>query len=435
MPLPNDSYSASRAACQPIPHHEVNLGLLKKALRFLGISRVRVLYQVEPQLPAKSHAATTKVKNLSDRIIQVVVPSRSIKSGGRESRLEFHETDPQQIWTNIAQRYLGFRANGQNLGRLYNDVLQSQVALNPGETKKHYRSRVALAFVASGLGDMQDDSPQGLHGLNRPVSREQLSLLEDNLSRPLHEVMRDVNSRNSQASLRLDREIDRHPRLLMEVCARMPIETKQDVLFVDRHCRHYMTSGEGEKVLEKHAFPALVGKRMEKILPRLPSDGVDDQVIHQARQFQKTCGQTDSTENTGKTINDIYYAPEKSEQHFNPDSPEHRCLVMIQSMAMGWQSYCDGRSQAAFNSNNDEDEDMATRLLEAKRTLNNLWLAMSHNIMLGTKDFSTNFDRKNYQQVVLISDDDKTVYWNSDNVQPRGGWFDSRRFEPVTLPK
>ena len=448
MPIGQKPASASRGAYTALQSgSEVRLNPLQKFLRFMGFSRIRVLYDTSPKLPARTNDLWTgSGKDLLDRDVATVEPARNARFDSAKPKLAFHDTEPSSVWSNIHRQYLGFKANTKNINRLYHDILESKVACRDDESDEQYRNRVALIFIACDLADSHNGELRERHSLNRPLSKKQLLKLKASLHRLFHEVVREVNQGHSKAKRLLDREIDRHPRLLMEVCTHTPIETKQDLLFVDRHCQRYLTTGEGRQVLKECGFPEAVNKQMENILPTLPADDIDDQVIGQAVHFQEACKRTDATNNAGKTINDIFYVPGKSEQAFQPDSPGHRCLVMIQSMAMGWQAYCDGRASAvnqidvsggvvADQIKNDDAEALGMKLLKTKQTLNDVWLAISHNIMLGTNDLSTNFDRKNYQQVVLRSDDDKTVYWNSDNVQPRGGWFDSRRFDPVTLPK
>ena len=426
--------SAPRGAYTRLqPESGARLNPVQKLLRFLGFSRLKVLYEAIPKLPARPDDLRGDDKELSDRDVAPAKATQHLSSAA-VPRLAFHDDDPASVWSDINRHYCGFRANSVNINRLYHDILQSRVACRPGESDEQYRERVALTLIACGLAGSHNGQLRGVHSLNRPLSQKQLQTLQENLDRPFHEMVREVNNGQSKARLRLDREIDRYPRLLVEVCARMPMATKQDLLFVSRHSHRYLVSGEGQKLLESTSFPGAVEQRMADILPGLPSEGIDSDVLEQAKRFRETCERTDATDNTGKIINGIRYVQDKSEQDFDPDSPEHRCLVMIQGLAMGWQSYCDGRSQKAFFAQDDQDETMAESLLRAKQTLNNLWLAMSHNIMFSTKGFRTNFDREKYQQVVLRSDD-KTVYWNSDNVQPRGGWFDSKRFEPVSLPK
>ena len=433
----DQSSSSSKAAYVPLqPRVEVRLNMLRKALRFLGIDQVRVMHEATPKLPAREQGQEPAIqKELSDWDISATEPVSNIRATFGEARLGFSEVEAPNIWNDMNQRYLGFRANSKNLNRLYHDIVGSKVSLQPNESEKDYRQRVALTLVASGLSGMADGAPRGLHTLNRPLTRHQLMRLEENLDRPLHEVVLEVNKGKSKVKSRLDREIDSYPKLVMEVCSRMPLEDKDSLRFVSRHSCYYLTSGEGLEVLKEHGFPDAVDERLGNIFPVLHPDRISSDVMVQAKKYQRTNLKSDATDSAGNTISGIKYGLDKSEQAFNPESPEHRCLVMLQNQATCWLGYCEGRIQAGLNNQNNEDESTAKGLIEAKRILNDYWLAMSHRIMLGSKEFSTNFDSKNYQQVVLRRSDDQVVCWNSDSVQPRGGWFDGRRSDPVTLPK
>lgn len=433
QPASQDTY---RTALLPV---KVQLHPVQKILRWLGVSRVRILYGVTPNLPEHPVSPLPGSKHLSRRQVKEIEPAPKLGEEKPETKNTFNVSEPsdqQAAWNDISRQYLGFRANTRNLNCLYHDLLQSNVACLPGEDHAQYRNRIAYALVACGLADIKNGLPKGKNTLNTPVTAAHLQQLQAKLELSFVDLASDVINRSDvKIKSRFNKALEQQPEVLVELCSSMPVKTKEDALFISDQCRQYLTLGEGRKVLAKHGFSQAVGHHMAGILPGLDAGSIDQQVLQRVQKYRDSNKVEDISGFSGNVSRGITLAPGQKKLQYNPDSPEHRCLMMIQELASLWVSHCEGHMFSLFHLQDVDSSELIRTLKEANSSLTELRGGMSHAIMLGSKEFSAIFDSKNYQQLVLRRNDDKFVCWNSDSVQPRGGWLNRGWFKSVHLPK
>ena len=411
------------------------ISLLKGLWRFMGFKKVQLLYtrsHFEDQKNLHRHAD----KQMSERQVKIAEAHHYLCDdvpATKEVEPVDRETPPEETivsseaYDDVWERFEGFRATKHNIRLLYQELAEGGAGRFPDEPENAYRLRLKLSMLNAGLATIPD---KGEFLTSRPffrsISSTRLHALEDNLGKPLGELINQAYRLPHLNKKILNRRLLGTPENLGISSGLCPLVTPGDLAGRLKICGDYLMKGEGRDILEKHGFAGV--NDLEKWLPEIPAKWFTENAVLMADSHQGASDSRSATPTDTLRVENLEFLPGCTGIDYDPRIPEQRFLAIMQELQLLYTGVYDGANLSYVEGGQTEQ---AEALFEQVQSLNRLFLGMNHAVM--KQAFPDSFASGSYQQLVLRGDKKyRAVRWNSDIAQPRPGWCEKQTFKPVT---
>ncbi|MGI9274377.1 MAG: hypothetical protein ACR2PT_05910 [Endozoicomonas sp.] len=370
-----------------------------RLVRFFGLRKVQAV-DVTRQLP----------ESVSREMPAETLRNRSIAIAGRH--------------------FVGFRSNHRNLDQLEAELVTSAWLFQPGLSVEHRRSKVRLAMAAAGMARLESSDPVTLCSKRRHLWNSQLS------SQQFRRLESLLNEGDIEFFGRFDPKLAMtfplqplKPEELADIVGvdELPTESARIIRF--RQCREYYLEGEGFDIIRELGATWL--NELPAMLPLLETmhsfEGIQDFL---SRLRQKTGSVKPTNPESLKEAKEqhrIDFDGQVVREKFKLDEPECRFLVVAEELLNQYRAVLLFERQDAVL---EEDVQRGKAAEVQKEQLERVFTGLCHIVM---KQRWPECFSDNHCQTLLLPDPERrdVVRWNSDNFQPRGGWFDKYGINPL----
>ena len=391
--------STDPARISPLPSTGSQPWVGVRLVRFFGLRKVQAV-DVTRQLPEKT-AREMPAETLRNRSITIA-----------------------------GKHFIGFRSNHRNLDQLESELVSAPWLFQPGLRPEHRRSKVRLAMAAAGMARLESTDPVTLCSKRRRLWNSQLSAQQFmRLEALLNETDIEFFGRfDPQLAMTFPLQSLKPEELAaMAGVDELPTESARIIRF--RQCRDYFLEGEGFDMIR--GLGATWLNELPVILPLLETmhsyPGIQD-FLSRLRQKTGSPKPTDpGSLQEASELHHIDFDGQLKREKFKLGEPECRFLVVTEELLNLYRTMLLFEKQdAALEGDNDRRKSAEVRREQLEKVLT----GMCHIVM---KQRWPECFSENHCQTLLLPDPERkgVVRWNSDNFQPRGGWFDKYGTNPL----
>ena len=413
MPTTKGSYDVAAATASQFPAAG-KIDLLEKIARFLGFRKVRVVTPTDIYLPSGAEVDDVSIRQ---RVVASAIPNASVRN-----QEETPDSPAMSVadWTGMFQHnYVGHRANRQNLGTLFQDVVRSGVGRRENESDSLYQTRIRLGLVASGMANLDENGQlSSRRHANRPLTVSQFRALSSVLTGSAAQLMDAAAERKQLTSWHLT-NTSWGGELLGATAGLCAIESGEDVYKRQRLLRQYFVSGEGNARLKALEFPGVdkLGQFLSGDIIQLGA--LEDHEKLPITHSLKSALREDATE--ARTDSEVEFVTDKDGNRtkvvkdYDPANTDLRCLALLQEMY-----YLNSGYSSCLLQRYAEEPEKVQAIRDYKANLAGAYMGASHCIMRNA--LPEQMKKESYEQVVLRNSDG-VAQWNSDMAQPRKRWL------------
>ncbi|OED41630.1 hypothetical protein ACH42_13445 [Endozoicomonas sp. (ex Bugula neritina AB1)] len=417
------SYNVTKIATNPA----VKVGFWTKVARFLGFKRVQAI-EVGPKVPRGTYVAGDGT-SIQDRTIDSVEITEPLLS--RDPRLEAQWVAPEVDADSIMHAFIGYRANQENLERLKWFIIENGIGRAKEGEDNDYISRVHFALVASGLANYgEGGKPESRRLINGPITVKQFDRLKSLLDATPAKLTTELYGQKHISKKRIIRD-SVFCKMLGASAGLSVFSSAEEFYSRQTLLRDYFVKGEGYDLLKVYGYSQ--ADRLRSVWPQYNKmvdmiddrKGAEDNGLAQINRYAKQ-GLRKSGTDALKVDGIAWMKNQKGEmleveKPYNKADPAHRFLALLQEVSSSNDGgYCQAMIQRyAVDFENPKAEKRLSEVRNMREVFSNIYSGAGHVVM--KRAFPDEISDTKYTRVVL-KNSREIFQWNSDLLQPRGGW-------------